>query len=491
MSPPSPSWLHRALLWLAKSTPVQSLERWVNQYWFKGVKQPNEASAIVLDRQGLEDKVNEDDYEDMAFFYTLRDEESPVELSNKNTENLSHEYDSTSYSDSHDSEEAINDELQGYVERLLNTEEIPDHRDSHFLGAESIDYQAERSAEDNTLDPEFELDLSEASSQDRLFAAKDPPFGHSSVRPSSYLKNEPSAIPRVKLHDEDREKRRRRRARAKRRQERAKGLHNAGGDHHLNQGEKQHLLDSQDLEKRHSPNGDQKAINQWRRPPLRSRSKWERMGYAQMNDWQLYSPSSKALLFGSWFASLEALVEVSDNMHKDRTEFYELVAQHEDFSTFSATELDAWWFQLNRVDHFVTEYLFYQRTREHLQLSPLLSSQMTLDTQVQQEQDHRSTEMNTSAQRNHSSEEDKESAFLDQEAHRADILDVSDEIAVFHDEPEYSYDSLPTQGAPLSQFSFDYSIDYSVDRSITEDVVLKPLERRRRTKRIKTKRGSS
>ena len=118
-----------------------------------------------------------------------------------------------------------------------------------------------------------------------------------------------------------------------------------------------------------------------KRPPLRSASRWRALGDAELNRWQQYSPSSKSLLFGSWLASLERLVEVQDLAQKDREQFFSMVADHESLNSLSQTELDAWWFQLNRVDHFITEYQLLKRA----ELSPLMvfNSKAQLSTRPQ------------------------------------------------------------------------------------------------------------
>ncbi len=209
---------------------------------------------------------------------------------------------------------------------------------------------------------------------------------------------QPQGITRVKLYDEEREKRRsaRRKRRLRRERKRKKERQKTMSSSRMTSS--QSLSDEQAIHHSASPNeskqphddskerANTKALNTWRRPPLRSLSKWERMGQAQMSQWQRYSPSSKALLFGSWFASLESLVNVDREMKQEREQFYQLVEGHEELSSFSPTELDAWWFQLNRVDYFITEYQFYKKLERQSDKHNTQLVHQSISKEVAQEQ---------------------------------------------------------------------------------------------------------
>ena len=188
------------------------------------------------------------------------------------------------------------------------------------------------------------------------------------------------------------------------------------------------------------------------------------MGQAQMSQWQRYSPSSKALLFGSWFASLDSLVQVHKDMIKERDQFYDLVAVHEEFSTFSNTELDAWWFQLNRVDHFITEYQFYKRTQaQTFKVSP--------QAHVPKEPENIVVE-------------------LDHQKTADSLQDLSDipiqTFEVISPETPPPIQTPLLNDSPSHVQSKLYPVDSAFDQdSADEDIILRPIKRRR--KRSKTK----
>ena len=226
--------------------------------------------------------------------------------------------------------------------------------------------------------------------------------------------------------------------------------------------------DSEELEAR--------PLNTWRRPPLRSMSKWEKIGHAHINQWQQYSPSSRSMLFGSWLASLDSLVEVHENMIKDQEAFYDLVNHHEEFSSFSPMELDAWWFQLNRVDHFVTEYQFYKRTNSKLghpidglsessssNYSPSESSSPLVEESPSlAESEAPSLEIQEFISENHPSLNPQRSDSSSDPRHEADRGHAKQHV------PSQPYYTTREQ---------------SLDHSLTDDMILRPIKKRKRRRK--------
>lgn len=214
-------------------------------------------------------------------------------------------------------------------------------------------------------------------------------------------------------------------------------------------------------------------ITEHKRPPLRDYTKWQQLGATQLNLWQRYSPSSKSLLFGSWLSSLEKLVEVHELAAQDRDQFFTQVAEYDELSALSPTELDAWWFQLNRVDHFITEFHFQRRLSEQAHLflrTPSLAQVKEKETSEAQ--------MLTSSQ---------EAGPLS-ETPQADLPAISvwtpeyDEADLIEMEQSAQEASLttpiPTTTGRHRTMSFDLTYDRS--RSLEEDVILKPVTRRKR-----------
>lgn len=318
--------------------------------------------------------------------------------------------------------------LKGYADLLLNTEDLSLDSEHEFF-------------------TDFTLDDDEIESEEAKQALKEP---------GKSYRNTPQAIQRIKLRDEDREKAKSRKRRKKRRAERLKKRAEIGSST-TKQNQTSTLYD--ELEQ------NMPALTSWRRPPLRSLSKWERMGQAQMSQWQRYSPSSKALLFGSWFASLDALVEVEIETKKEQREFYQLVEDHEELSQFSSTELDAWWFQLNRVDYFVTEFQFYKRLEQQdlkrVQTKPF-AHQDSSPLKVNEEQVISETELMTT---------DTLPTPL-----YPSIQTFDPEVTAKTEASRFNENLVsPSLNPEMTQMSIDI-------HSIEEDVILKPIKRRKRTK---------
>lgn len=220
--------------------------------------------------------------------------------------------------------------------------------------------------------------------------------------------------------------------------------------------------------------------DQVERPPLRSASKWTQLGKTQLSLWQSYSPSSKSLLFGSWFASLERLVEVYVNSEEDRKAFFAKTQEHEQLSSLSPAELDAWWFQLNRVDHFITEYHFQHRLAFLKKYAQQTASsavvQPDLPEAVRDKNDH------------HQSQEDT-GEFAD---HDLDVVDPLITSADIDSERENVHTELPAVIVidPTSQP--EEHVEYVPERknrqsirqsSLEEDIILRPVRRRRKRRK--------
>ena len=100
------------------------------------------------------------------------------------------------------------------------------------------------------------------------------------------------------------------------------------------------------------------------RPPLRDLVPL-RVGFdPKFNASQVGAHSLHSELFGSWLGSLESLLELQESAIRDREYFVEMVAAHGDLKDLSESELDAWWFQLNRANQFVDEYYLLRETQE-------------------------------------------------------------------------------------------------------------------------------
>lgn len=358
-----------------------------------------------------------------------------------------------------------------YADQLLVTDEDLsfedlDHQFNQELSAESIDHLSQTSTP-NQQTINFNLqDL--ASSQTRLMSQPLAPQGTT----------------KIKLYDEEREKRRAERRKKRRKQEKKRRRERRSKRKNKTEAEAQYLsnnLETSDRESIDEPIKDNqqpdhsdnnKQLNTWRRPPLRSLSKWERMGLAQMSQWQRYSPSSKALLFGSWFASLESLVEVDNEMRQEREQFYQLVESHEEFSSFSATELDAWWFQLNRVDYFVTEYQFHKKLEKQSRslLTPV--GRKALISEAAEITENESTP-------------ELESFDIQISVDLPEIQTFSPQLS--QGEPKHFEQNERTPYHTSLSHDSSQSIDSESNQAkeIEEDIILRPIKKRKRKRRSK------
>lgn len=437
-------WINATLDWILKSiskTPVNNLlERYL------GIE-----SEEVAEEQAsqVHDNDSDDAQNDFSFLMTISEHDQSLQVTD---EQFDDEYFDDEYFDDEHFDESllIDDPLMGYADSLLASAPLDEQQEVTELADNPnaiLNHEMNHSrSDDNSVNP----------------------------RRGMSINHPPQQIQRVKLRDEDREKVKRRRRR-KRRKEARKNKHK-GQDtsrdtpHLTNQVASDHQVTP-------SSSQPQPKLNTWKRPPLRSLSKWEKMGYAQITQWQCYSPSSKALLFGSWFASLDSLVQVHEEMIKEQSQFYNLVANHEEFSTFSSTELDAWWFQLNRVDHFVTEYQFYKRIQ--ISTSPVPSLKLT-ETTLPTHQDQNESNSNTKTR----------DYDPDQPADSIQPLPSPIDLPIQVVDTSH-YDELSIERArnhPSRGYSIEYSVDSSLDNlSVDEDVILRPIKRKRRRRKKESK----
>lgn len=425
------SWLNTTLGWLARVVSDTTLEAWLARVLKLEIEEASKGEEID---SSFEPHLEDIDDHEFKFLNTLSIQSYPLELipnsSDRLQEGLFNEEETESL--------LTNDPFDGYADSLLNTEQL-----------ENVDKVS------GSLENQLEFQDSEQAS---LSSSENQPFQAESTLVSFQITQTPQQITRMKIRDEEREKakRKRKRKEAKRRK-RKKNL--------KDKSQNTQPLTQMPAAQRPSDSSDHVTytLNTWQRPPLRSLSKWERMGQAQMSQWQRYSPSSKALLFGSWFASLDSLVQVHKDMMDERNQFYNLVADHEEFSTFSDTELDAWWFQLNRVDHFITEYQFYKRTQaQAFQVTPATHSPKEPDILPA------------------SNIEDQEI-----DVGLQDLTDIP--IQTFSTSSSEPTPSMPHNLAHHTQSTI-YSVDHSFDQgSADEDMILRPIKRRRRRKRKKSK----
>jgi hypothetical protein len=433
------TWVNATLDWILRSiskTPANNLlERYL------GVESQEQASQAY-------DKDSDDVQTDFSFLMTISENDQPLQLINQK------QFDQEQFDqEQFDEPLLIDDPLRGYADSLLTSapldeyHELTEMANSHMLHTDTI------------LNHEVKH-----SNPEDILAISHQEMG---------INQPPQQIQRVKLRDEDREKAKRRRRRKRRKEARKKKHESQATDTpHL---ASQATYDQQVTQPSSQP---QPKLNTWRRPPLRSLSKWEKIGYAQITQWQCYSPSSKALLFGSWFASLDSLVQVHEEMIKERSQFYNLVADHEEFSTFSSTELDAWWFQLNRVDHFVTEYQFYKRIQTSV--SPVLKRTETTQP-IDQDQDNLISDNQTI--------NDGPTQSADSIQAPSPPIDIPIQVV---EASHYNESPIETtQNQSSRGYSIEYSVDASLDNvSIDEDVILRPIKRRRRQKKSKSKSSS-
>ena len=421
--------------------------------------------------------------------------------------------------DQHEKEHEL-EFLNQYTEVFPNLEFVQnskdrldgDRQDLHDLStyhddSSSKDYADQLLLNDQDLIPDLDFTdhapslppsySNESQAQDSLDDQSSPDFNFQDL---SFFQDKPNAaqsspqgITKVKLYDEEREKRkaerlkRRRRKKRRERRERRERRNKQTQSHDIESNESYPAQETELSEvSQDEPiltESLPKALNTWRRPPLRSLSKWERMGQAQMSQWQRYSPSSKALLFGSWFASLESLVEVDREMKKEREQFYQLVEDHEEFSSFSATELDAWWFQLNRVDYFVTEYQF-QKKLEMQNARPLshsLKQPLTKSNQPESSDQLNIYEPNQNAVPDPLVESKLEIKTF------SPVLDPSslDETPI---DPFGSNGQADQSSSNRIYSDSSRSIDWdsSREKTIEEDIILRPIKKRKRRSKRKS-----
>ena len=469
-------WLNATLGWIAKAFYETSHHPWLRSLFGSERSldhQDNKSSQQTerSHRQSQSQNKHEKEHE-LEFLNQFAEVFPDLELVQSSSDRLNNDR-----QDLHDLDASHDDVSSKYYadQLLLNDQDLIPDLDStdHSLPLKSS-YSIESQNQD-TLDDQSPPDF---NFQDLSFFQDKPNAPQSS----------PQGITKVKLYDEEREKRkaeRRKRRRRKRRRERRERRNKQTQSHDIESNESH---PAQEIERNNVSQDESmpseslpKALNTWQRPPLRSLSKWERMGHAQMSQWQRYSPSSKALLFGSWFASLESLVEVDREMKKEREQFYQLVEDHEEFSSFSATELDAWWFQLNRVDYFVTEYQF-QKKLEMQNARPLshsLEQSLTESDQLESSDQLNTYENQNTVQNPIVGSKLEIKTF-------SPVLDPSsiDESPIGHFESDEQTDK-----SSLNRINSDSS--RSIDsnsgqgRTVEEDIILRPIKKRKRRSKRK------
>lgn len=101
------------------------------------------------------------------------------------------------------------------------------------------------------------------------------------------------------------------------------------------------------------------------RPPLRNIEQWSELLPEPSIITQplvTYAQSSRALELGGWLWSLEDLLSIHKVSQEQRDAFFERFAQHLEQQKVTKTEIDGWWINLNRVDHYLNEYLLERRS---------------------------------------------------------------------------------------------------------------------------------
>ncbi len=456
--PPQASWFLSAMRWITRSELVKRLERWIdrlldvppqsNQSHQERIATEDQADE-TLERESSEGILNEfEDEESLSFLSHLDHDDDYLEL-----DEIEYFERGSDQPPSDSIEEEIDPQLLGYADRLLKD------------GQEELQREELESIQTRFADREIGQNFSEGDQYDTsdhtAYPKESASFSGSSGLP-------PQGIQRIKIRDEERERLKRRRRKKAERARRAQKKSSAStqssiednkeGHRENNSADHMSSKDSEELEAR--------PLNTWRRPPLRSMSKWEKIGYAHINQWQQYSPSSRSMLFGSWLASLDSLVEVHENMIKDQEAFYDLVTHHEEFSSFSPMELDAWWFQLNRVDHFVTEYQFYKRTNS------------TLGHPIDGLSESSSSESS--------------SPLVEESPSLAESEAPSLEIQEFISENNPSLNPQPSDSSSAPRHEADRHVpsqsyyrtrDQSLDHSLTDDMILRPIKKRKRRRK--------
>ena len=467
-------WINATLGWIAKAIYESS-----DRPWFRSLfgTRRSRSTAGMKEHEQVGDEQRTDSYDHNS---TQPDHEHELEFLDQFNDvfhDLDFLTDSSDYairdedlSEAHFS--AQDSSHLNYADQLLTTDEdqiselAPTHQFNQDLFAESVEYQSQNQ---NLNQQTADFNLQDAGS----------------IQTGSLIRSTaPQGATKIKLYDEEREKqkaerrkKRKKQERKRRREKRAKRKSKAQSEaRNLSNDESTSDVESIDKPLVHDQIQDHSTntgkLNTWRRPPLRSLSKWERIGQAQMSQWQRYSPSSKVLLFGSWFASLESLVEVDREMKQEREQFYQLVESHEEFSSFSATELDAWWFQLNRVDYFVTEYQFQKKLEKQNRslLTPVRQKALISEA----------TEINE-----HESTPDPESFDIQISIDLPEIQTFSPQL----NQGESKHFEQNERTSHHTSLSYDSS--QSIDsesgqaKDIEEDIILRPIKKRKRKRRSK------